>query len=181
MEWLELKKEFENLSGELARHRIDYQWGAAGTYYLLTGASKSAATRKFEALIEISGRKLSEIPERVLTKGLRDLSDPVARWHEFTKQFSGAFEHNFVATQRSDTGYHMGNIYTGTVYNPAETSALLCLKLSSIPADTASEQEKNSALLARLNRFLHNEAEQRGYLWLVLGFVVTVVLAALAL
>lgn len=32
-----------------------------------------------------------------------------------------------------------------------------------------------------LDRFLHREARERGYLWLVIAFIVTVILAVLAL
>lgn len=181
MDWLELRKEFEATTSGLSFHRIDYQWGAAGIYYQLTGGGSSNTTRRFEVLAEIGGSKLLELPDGTLRQEVVHIADPASRWYESLRYHSDAFEHSLIASQRGDAGEHLGNIYTGTVYHPAETSALQCLKFSIVPVGIVSPPEQRLGWLGRLNGALHKEAQQRGYLWLVLGTIVALALSAFAL
>lgn len=179
-EWSELKAEFEALRDAMRFYRLDYQWGSAGIYYRLAGGGSSHATRRFEVLADIAGQKLLELPEGTLQQAVLQAPDASSRWHEALRYHSGAFEFGFMGKQTDEAGADLGNIYTGTLNLPAESSALLCLQFSSLPVVTPVTPGKAGAL-ARVNKFLHREAEQRGYLWLFVGFVVSVVLAVLAL
>lgn len=179
-EWSELKAEFEALREALRFYRIDYQWGAAGIHYRLAGGGSSHATRRLEVLADIAGRKLLDLPEGTLQPAVIQASDASSRWYEALRYHSGAFEFGFVGKQTDEAGADLGNIYTGTLNLPAEESALLCLQFSSLPVATSVTPGRFGAL-ARVNQFLHREAEHRGYFWLFVGFVVSVVLAVLAL
>ena len=178
-DWSELKAEFEALRDALRFYRLDYQWGAAGTYYRLAGGGSSHVTRRFEVLSDIAGRKLLELPEGTLQLAVLQASDASSRWHEALRYHTGAFEFGFMGKQTDEAGSDLGNIYTGTLRLPAESSALLCLRFSSLPV--VPPPPSKTGAVARVNRFLHQEAEKRGYFWLVVGFVVSAVLAVLAL
>lgn len=178
--WNELRAEFEATREALRHSRLDYQWGAAGIHYRLAGGPSSPATRRFEILASIAGSKLADLPEGTVVSSVFQAESPKAMWYEALRYHSGSFELGFVGQQTDESGNHQGNIYTGTQYLPAEASALLALQYSAVPEDPASNAHPPT-ILARVNVFLRNEAEQRGYLWLFVGFVVTVVIGALAL
>ncbi len=188
MEWKDLQIEFDALRDELRFYRIDYQWGAAGIYYRLAGRGANHATRRFEVLANIAGQKLSELPQEVLNTQINDAADPISKWYEALRHHSGSFSVGFVAHQSGDNGENAGNIFTGSLAPPADSSALLCLQFSSIPTTPKLEVTTNNKLLSRistliksLNSALKREAEHRGYLWLLVGFIITVLLAVLAI
>lgn len=182
MNWAELRTEFEALREALCFYRLDYQWGAAGTYYRLAGGGRSHAIRRFEVLSEIAGRKLQELPPESLNSGVLAAPNAISRWYESLRYHSGAFETGTVGMQRDDAGNDMGGIYTGGVSLPAESSAVVCLQFSALSrAEPTFTTTKSHSLLARINGFLKQEAEHRGYFWLIVGFVITVALATLAL
>lgn len=181
-DWSQLRTEFETLREPLRLYRLDYQWGAAGIYYRLAGGSSSHATRRFEILSDIASHKLLELPEGTVSQAVLDAPNPASRWYETLRHHSGAFEFGFVGKQTDEAGTDHGNIYTGTLSLPAESSALVCLKFSSLSVTTPTSVSKNSKTVwSRVNMFLKKEAEHRGNLWLVLGFVIMAILAALAL
>jgi len=177
--WTELRSDFESTREPLRFYRLDYQWGAAGTYYRLAGGGSSHATRRFEVLASIAGAKLAELPRDAVDEIVLHAETPVEKWYEALRRHSGAFESGLIA-QQTEAGRADGNIYTGSVSLPAEASAVLALRFSALPEVTASSKQPTS-YFARVNRFLRSEAEQRGYLWLLVAFVVGTVLAVLAL
>jgi hypothetical protein len=61
---------------------------------------------------------------------------------------------------------------------PAALSALLALQLSGITAPPATATERDDTP-SRLNVWLHNEAQKRGRVWMVLGAILGLLLAAL--
>jgi hypothetical protein len=180
-EWSELRTEFESLREALRFYRLDYQWGSAGTYYRLAGGGSSHATRRFELLSDIAGRKLLELPAETIGEAVLQAPDAISRWYEVLRHNAGAFEFGLVGTQTNYAGTNLGNIYTGTLSLPAESSALVCLQFSIVPAVATAAAENENTTLALVNRFLSREAEKRGYLWLVIGFIFTAALAMLSL
>jgi len=182
MDWAQLRTEFDGLRENMRFYRLDYQWGAVGTYYRLAGGGRSEATRRFEVLAGIAGRKLRELPPDSLNPAVHDESDAIAAWYEALRHHSGAFEIGIVGMQSDDAGNHMGNIYTGGVSQPAESSSLVCLQLSTIvQAAQVTNPATPRTAMSRVNVFFKREAEERGYIWLIIGFVVTFILGALAL
>lgn len=186
MDWLQLRSEFEALREPLRLTRLDYQWGAAGIYYRLAGGGISSATRQFEVLAGIAGSKLTSLPAGAIDDPASTVSDSASRWYEALRQYSGAFEFGFVGTQTNEAGEDLGRIYSGTLNTPAESSALLCLKLSTVPMPQPAaipdpQPVEHLGVLDRMERYLRKEAEERRYLWLIIAFLVTVLLAALAL
>jgi hypothetical protein len=131
--WSELQAEFQNLREPLQFHRLDFQWGAAGEYYRIAGGV-SSATRQFEALAEIAGEKLSELPPRVLPEAVLRPAAAYARWYEALRHCSGDFELGHCGWQTDDEGNHAGNIFTGVMNHPVEASALVALRFSALPA-----------------------------------------------
>jgi hypothetical protein len=175
--WEELKTDFDSLAGSLRFHRIDYQWGAAGEYVNLTGGRVTSATRRFEVLAAIAGAKLADYPADLLNPDVLRTEDPRLRWYHALRHHSGAFEHGPFGYQTDDAGNHTGNIFTGSLNQPAEASATLALHFSAIPLSTTTPD----GILNRLNRVLHRERENRGALWLTVGFILMLVLAVFAL
>lgn len=181
-DWSELRSEFDALGESLRFHRLDYQWGAAGTHYRLAGGQTSHATRRFEVLCEIAGRKLQELPPGTVSSDALVPTNATSRWYEVLRYESGAFEFGFTAQQSDELGNDCGNIYTGSLSLPAQSSAIVCLQFSALPSLLPSESARDATtVIGRLNLLLKSEAERRGYLWLVLAFLVTVVIALLAI
>lgn len=177
--WTELRTDFEATREALRSYRLDYQWGAAGTHYRLAGGGSSHSTRRFEVLASIAGAKLAELPRDAVDQIVLHADTPIEMWYEALRRHSGAFEAGFIALQ-TEAGEADGNIYTGSLSLPAEASAVLALRYSALPQGTVSS-EQPATYLARVDRFLRSEAERRGYLWLFVAFVISVILAALAL
>lgn len=181
--WLELDKQFRDLGAHYAR--LDYQWGAAGVYYRLAGGMYGDAAR-FEALAQIAGTKLSELPADVLHADVMQRHPAEDRWYEALRHHSGAFRHGTVGTQSDADGTHAGHIYSGTIDRPVAASSIVALKFSVIaaappPVVEAPPAAPEPVFAGSLNAFIRREYEKRGMLWAVGGFIVTVVLAALAL
>jgi len=178
--WSELRADFQALEQNLQYFRLDYQWGAAGVYYRIAGGGFGPSTRRFEILAEIAGRLLAEIPADQLDPSVLAVPAGKERWYEALRYHSGEFQHDFYGTQRDDAGNDMGNIYTGNIHLPVHASANLALQLSTVEPRRAQAVDQSNTI-SRLNAFLRQEASKRGYLWLVLGFLITLVVAALAI
>jgi hypothetical protein len=182
--WLELDKQFRDLAAHYAR--LDYQWGAAGVYYRLAGGMYGDAAR-FEALAQIAGTKLSELPADALHADVMQRDTPEDRWYEALKHHSGAFDHETPATQHDADGTYRGHIYSGSIAKPVAASAVVALKFSVVAAAPPPAAPPPPAPApepvfgGRLNEWFHNEREKRGMLWVVAGFILTLILAALAL
>ena len=124
-------------------------------------------------------------------------AEMTARWYQALRHHSGSFRCGNYWTQIDESGREGGNIYTGSIDRPAESSALLCLRLSTVDVEappnvtealseaarTASEDNEGppEGFLTRVNSFLGREARVRGYLWGLIAFLVMVVLALMAL
>jgi hypothetical protein len=128
--WCELDQQFQALSEPLRHHNLQYQWGAAGTHYHLSGGPASPASARFEVLARLAGSKLGELPDGVLHEPVLLDRPSIERWYEAIRYHSGAFEYNFSARQTDAAGNDLGGIYTGTVHRPASASAVLSLQFS---------------------------------------------------
>jgi hypothetical protein len=128
--WYELNQQFHALSQSLRHHNLQYQWGAAGTHFHLSGGPRSSETARFESLCRIAGAKLQELPSEVLHAGV--LAEPTSahRWYEALRHHSGAFKFDLAARQTDAEGNDQGGIYGGSIYHPADASALVALELS---------------------------------------------------
>lgn len=178
--WTELDQQFRELVTALQFTRLDYQWGAAGVYYRLAGGI-SDATRRFEALARIAGLKLSELPPGTLHEDVWQRAAPAERWYEALKHHSGAFEHDLSGSQHDADGTFRGNIHAGHIQTPTTASAVVALQFSAIPVQQPPAPTPPPVFGARLNRWLANEAEKRGMLWVVIVGGVSLLLAFLAL
>ena len=174
--WSELQTEFRALSGELRGYRLDYQWGAAGTYYRIAGGVPSNATRRFEELSAIAGARLSELPNGVAGDVTLRANSARERWYEAVKSDSGAFEFGFVAWQSDEAGNHQGDIYTGQVHGIADASALLALRYSALASVSPPVRDAGVHWTTTIEEWLAGENASRGRLWALLGFVVMLVL-----
>jgi hypothetical protein len=180
--WLELDKQFHELGQIYVR--LDYQWGDAGTNYRLAGPV-TAASQRFEALAQIAGMKLSELPADALHAGVmqRDAADE--RWYEALRYYSKAFEDYMPGTLHDpDDGTFRGNVYMGHIQAPVEASSVVALRLSVVapaPPAVIVPPPETAGLGSGLNAWLHSEAEKRGKLWAVGGIILGLVLGALAL
>jgi len=175
--WSELEAAFRELSAPLRFHRIDYQWGAAGEYWHLAGGPHTADAARFEILAAIAGAKLTEVPPETLQQEVWAAPTPAERWYQAVRYHSGQFGHLDMAWQLDEKGKEAGTLFSGSVQQPADASALVCLQLTTV----SPRQQTQPAAQASLNSWLAREAERRGYLWLVLGFIVMAVLAYLAI
>ncbi len=185
MDWSQLRAEFEQLQEPLRFTRLDYQWGAAGVYYRLAGGTNTNAIRRFELLSGIAGARLAELPSDVVCEEVLAAPDPASKWYEALRQYAGSFEFGFPGMQTNEAGENLGSIYSGSLNTPAESSSLVCLRFLAISAQHTHAQAVVPPTpvprFGRINAWLKREAEHRGYLWAIGGFVLTVVLAALAL
>jgi len=130
--WLELESRFNSLA-PLAQHlRINYQWGAAGEYWSITGMSQNNITSHFNGLAQIAGDFLKQvIPEADQIQSIIDEPHSQQRWFHALKEWGGCFQYLHHVRQVSDNGEDMGFIYTGQIANAVESSANFCLFLHS--------------------------------------------------
>ena len=178
--WPELRADFQALEQNLQYFRLDYQWGAAGVYYNIAGGGFSPSSRRFEILAEIAGQLLTLVPAEHLDANVLAAPPGKSRWYEALRYHSGEFQHEGYGTQYDDAGKTMGNIYMGKIHLPVHASVNLALQLSAVEPHSVAPIENPNAT-SRLNAFLRQEASKRGYLWLVVGFLVTLIVGALAI
>lgn len=179
--WLELDEEFRALGQIWAR--LDYQWGAAGTYYRVAG-QRNAGTQRFEALAQIAGMKLSELPVGELHDDVMVRHAPEERWYEALKHHSASFEHGIVGIQSDSSGTHMGHIFSGHIQLPTAASSVLALKysvLSAAPPAVIESAPEKAGFGSGLNAWLAKERQRRGMIWIVGAGLAGIILAALAL
>jgi hypothetical protein len=129
--WLDLEQRFRALSLSLQHCRLDGQWGAAGEYWRIAGAPMSPAAHEFEVLSGMAGRLLESVYRSAdeLEKALLAIPDPEVRWFNLLKAKSPLFGDHSYGQQINEDGSSAGFIFTGTLRQPAEASALLCLSL----------------------------------------------------
>jgi hypothetical protein len=128
--WYELDQEFQALSEPLRHHNLQFQWGAAGTHYHLSGGAVSPALARFEALARLAGAKLRELPDGVLHESVSAGHSTIERWYEAVRYHSGSFEYGILGQQTDSAGNDLGSIYTGSVHRPASASSVLALQFS---------------------------------------------------
>jgi hypothetical protein len=128
--WYELDQQFQALSESLRHHNLQFQWGAAGTHYHLSGGPASPAAARFEALAQLAGAKLQELPPGVLHEAVLVNRPPIERWYEAIRYHSSEFEYGVFGQQTDSAGNDLGGIYTGSVHQPGNASSVLALKFS---------------------------------------------------
>jgi hypothetical protein len=127
--WQDLEIEFRSLSKNLLGSRVDIQWGAAGIHCRLTGMRPSTDFDHFNLLAAIAGR---QIRGHSFAKPLEDVVCAAAdfdAWALGLKNLSPSFKFGMIAEQMTTDGESGGFIYTGSVADPADSSANLCLRL----------------------------------------------------
>lgn len=151
--WLELESRFNTLA-PLARYlRIDYQWGAAGEHWSVTGMSQNSVTAQFNGLAQIAGDFLRQVvPNTDQTRPVMDEPHLQTLWFRAMKEWSGYFQHQHYLRQVGDNGEDLGAIYTGQIPAAAEAAANFCLFLHSqypMPEkrDTAANSTVNNYLI----------------------------------
>ncbi|WP_375169667.1 hypothetical protein [Marinobacter sp.] len=177
LSWQELRKEFQACEEALRFVRINYQWGAAGTYFRLAGVPVSPKLREFETLCSLAGVKLSEIQPEELSEAVLGISSPEERWYEALRQYSGLFASGPSATQMNDDGSSAGHIFTGSIHDPAQASMICALRLSEMPVKNPAPKN----FFERLENFLSNECKRRPYLWGLVAFAIPTVIALVGL
>ena len=131
LSWKELEEEFFKLKDALQSSRIDVQWGDSGEYWRIAGGMHKTVTQRFKQLACIAGEKLLEVDQVKNYKEIINENDPEIRWYKGIKNlFDNSFEFKFCGTMRDKKNNNdVGSIYAGSVYNIAEYSANLCLKM----------------------------------------------------
>ncbi len=162
--WKELDGEFRALAADLQFSRLDLQWGAAGVYARLAGSCSPAARERFETLAAIAGRQLRRHPAFEDQPEIVGAPNDFAAWAFALKVFGRAFKPGDVGQQTTEAGEPAGFIYTGTVEQPAQSSANLCLELDStihdIVGDLLANIAKSSGAsnhLRKAHRFLEGD------------------------
>ena len=181
--WLELDKQFRDLGQIYVR--LDYQWGDAGTNYRLAGPM-TAATQRFEALAQIAGMKLSELPADALHADVIQRDAAEERWHEALRARLERVRGPHAGHAARPRRRHVSRPRLHGLHPRAGRGEFgVALKFSVVapaPPDViVLPPKKTTALGYGLNAWLQNEAEKRGMLWLVGAGVLGLVLAVLAL
>ena len=176
--WAELEANFRELVPALRFYRLDYQWGAAGTYYRIAGGGLSPQTRRFEVLAALAGDKLMELPRGHVAEIALQRPDPAEKWYEALKARSGMFELGFYGIQQDADGTDQGTIYTGHIAPFADASALLALQYSAAPQIQVPLPQTR---WSQLNRWLELQKDQHGVFWAVIFAIITMLLGAIAL
>ena len=112
-------------------YRLDYQWGSAGEHWYLKGGVSNADTSQFETLATIAGDLLMRLPPSAVAP--EALAEPKAKyrwylavWHHMTYKIP---EHMGFETR---DGKDVGRIFSGTIDEPVQLSATLCLQFSTV-------------------------------------------------
>jgi hypothetical protein len=131
LSWKELEEEFSKLKGPLQSSRIDVQWGDSGEHWRIAGSMDKTVLQRFKQLACIAGEKLLEVDQVKNYKEIINENDPEIRWYKGIKNLlDNSFEFKFCGTMRDDKNNNVtGHIYAGSIYNIAEYSANLCLKM----------------------------------------------------
>lgn len=179
--WLDLESRFRSLQPALAGYRLDYQWGSAGEHWHLQGGVHSMATTEFETLSALAGDLLLALPPQAVAP--EALADPnpkhrwyLALWHHLTDKVP-----KHMVWEADEQGNKLGTIFTGSVEQPVHASAVLCLQFSTVPTPTSTQTVPPTTLVARLNHFIAREASERRALWALIAFLITLLVAILAL
>ncbi len=181
LSWIDLETRFRALRPALPYYRLDYQWGAAGEYWYLQGGPSSAAIVEFETLATIAGDLLTALPpEAVAPEALAESNAMhrwyLALWHHMTSQVPKHLTH-----QVDEEGRDRGALFSGTIEEPAHASAVLCLRFSTVPSLENQRADSPVKRQCWLMELLKHEAKERRPFWVVIGFVIMALLAALAL
>lgn len=128
--WKELAEKFEELQQPLSHAFISVQWGNAGTHLYLKGINDGVAMSKFKNLAEIAGKKLDSLPKNAQESfpNVFEESNHYRRWLIMLwKQGPGI--HGYRVAQEMKDDKVLGNIYTGSIRNPPQESANICMGL----------------------------------------------------
>lgn len=144
LSWKELEEEFFKLKDALQSSRIDVQWGDSGEYWRIAGNMYKTVVQRFKQLAYIAGEKLLEVDQVKNYKEIINENDPEIRWYKGIKNlFDNSFKFEFYGTMRDDKNNNViGHIYASSLYNIAEYSSNLCLKM--IPEE--KDNKKNVSI-----------------------------------
>ena len=141
--WREIEAEFRALGPALAYARLDVQWGNAGDHWRLAGTVIDPVVRaRFTTIAHLAGRKLKELDPESLPEEARAIADDVLRWVTVLRKWSPGFELGQPAKELDETGETLGWIFTGSLAQPAEAAAVVCLWLESEGKFATTEIER---------------------------------------
>jgi len=132
LSWKELEEDFFKLKDTLQSSRIDVQWGDSGEHWRIAGSVDKTVLQRFKQLACIAGEKLLEVDQVKNYKEIINENAPEIRWYKGIKNLlDNSFEFKLYGTMRDDKNNNnvTGHIYAGSIYNIAEYSANLCLKM----------------------------------------------------
>ncbi len=129
--WLEFEERFRIIAAPIQYLRIDFQWGAAGEYWMLRGMPSNQLTRQFENLAELAGLALLECAKTYKELIHLTLKEQEAChvWYRGLKELTNDFDSRFYGVQSNEDGSDSGTIYSGFISGVVESSANLCLLL----------------------------------------------------
>jgi len=144
LSWKELEEEFFKLKDTLQSSKIDVQWGDSGEHWRIAGGMHKTVIQRFKELACIAGEKLLEVNQVKNYKEIINENAPEIRWYKGIKNLlDNSFEFKLYGTMRDDKNNNdAGHIYTGSIYNIAENSANLCLKM--MPKE--KDNKKNASI-----------------------------------
>ena len=180
--WTDLEIRFRALLPAMKFYRLDYQWGSAGEHWYLKGGVSNADTSQFETLATIAGDLLLRLPRKAvapeaLAEGLQAKHRwYLAVWHHMTYKTP---EHMGFETR---DGKDIGRIFSGTIDEPVQLSATLCLRFSTIgAAEPLVSLPTPVTRWGRASRWVGHQYKEHGALWGLIGTLVGIVLAVLAI
>ena len=136
LSWKELEEEFFKLKETLQSSRIDVQWGDSGEYWRIAGSVYKTVAQRFKQLACVAGEKLLEADQIKIYKEIINENDPEVRWYKGIKNLlDNSFEFEFYGAMRDDNNNVIGHIRASSLYNIAEHSSNLCLKMISKEKD----------------------------------------------
>jgi hypothetical protein len=156
-------------------YRLDYQWGSAGEHWYLKGGVSNAATSEFETLATIAGDLLLTLPPTAVAREALAARKAKCRWYL-------ALWHHMTRMVPDTTAFEKsGRIFVGTIQEPVSLSATLCRQFSTVVLEPPTSPPTPLSRWGRAIRWVGHQYQEHAALWNLVGVLVTVVLAILAI
>lgn len=143
--WNDFEKQFMELVPYFNSSRLDIQWGDSGEHFSIAGGADRLANQRFEILARKAGEKLLDIKSIYEYTEIVNESDALMRWYKALWKLSDNFDFGFVGNMLDENKAVIGNIFTGTINRFVETSAIMCLKFSSLEENHEAKITRNRA------------------------------------
>jgi len=182
--WSEVEQGFRDVKNDLQFSRLDRHWGdAMPERWDLIRTHNTSSVRRFEAIAILAGKLLTTLDAGMVPSEVRAVEDPLTRWYIALWMLGGPHQTPMIAsvsqTTRAGVKEDLGHVFVGSINDPAAASAglaLLCQAHTFVP-EIATALAQRGTLVS----WLENERKVRGPLWALVGVVLGLTLAALAL